>query len=50
MCVNHLTMVPTVVNVVANKGKDAYSGIISELICLKCRTLSVCVFFFNNNK
>lgn len=45
MCVNHLTMVPAVVNIVASKGKDTYTGFISEITCFKCRTLSVGVFF-----
>lgn len=41
MCVNHLTMVPAVVNFVTSKGKDTYTGFISDLICVKCATLSV---------
>ncbi|KRT86433.1 hypothetical protein AMK59_6, partial [Oryctes borbonicus] len=40
MCVNHLAMVPAVVNFVASKGKDTYSGFISDLICVRCATLS----------
>lgn len=41
MCVNQLTMVPTVLNIVASKGKDTYTGFMSEITCFKCRTLSV---------
>ncbi|KAF5272202.1 hypothetical protein FQA39_LY01284 [Lamprigera yunnana] len=37
MCVNHLTMIPMYLNVVASKGKDTYAGIISELNSVKTR-------------
>ncbi|XP_019869540.1 inositol-trisphosphate 3-kinase homolog isoform X3 [Aethina tumida] len=40
MCVNQTTMVPAVVNLVAMKGRDTYSGFISEFSCFKCRTFS----------
>ncbi|KAB0795033.1 hypothetical protein PPYR_11872 [Photinus pyralis] len=40
MCVNHLTMIPMYLNVVAAKGKDTYAGLISELNCVKCRVFS----------
>ncbi|KAK9877320.1 hypothetical protein WA026_017716 [Henosepilachna vigintioctopunctata] len=39
MCVNQIAMVPAVVNLVASKGKDTYSGFISELTCFKCRNV-----------
>lgn len=39
-------MVPAVVNIVASKGKDTYSGFISEITCFKCRTFSVGNIFF----
>ena len=41
MCVNQVAMVPAVVNFVASKGKDTYSGFISEFTCFKCRGFSV---------
>lgn len=34
-------MVPAVVNFVASKGKEGYSGFISEFACIKCRGFSV---------
>ncbi|KAJ3643020.1 hypothetical protein Zmor_025760 [Zophobas morio] len=40
MCVNQVAMVPAVVNFVASKGKDTYSGFISEFTCFKCRGFS----------
>ncbi|KAF5282353.1 hypothetical protein FQR65_LT14342 [Abscondita terminalis] len=40
MCVNHLTVIPMYLNVVASKGKDTYAGIISELNGVKCRVFS----------
>ncbi|KAL1501898.1 hypothetical protein ABEB36_007135 [Hypothenemus hampei] len=36
MCVSHIEMVPAVVNLVANKGRDTYSGLIQEFACFKC--------------
>lgn len=44
MCVNQYTMVPAVVNLVATKGRDTYSGIISEFTCFKCKSFSVSGF------
>lgn len=46
MCVNHVAMVPAVVNIVASKGKDTYSGFISEITCFKCRSFSVGICFY----
>lgn len=43
MCVNHFEMVPAVVNFVTNKGKESYNEFLSDLMCLKCKTLSVSV-------
>ncbi|KAJ8984774.1 hypothetical protein NQ317_003686 [Molorchus minor] len=40
MCVNQYTMVPAVVNLVATKGRDTYSGFISEFTCFKCKHFS----------
>lgn len=34
-------MVPAVVNLVATKGRDTYSGFISEFTCFKCKHFSV---------
>ncbi|XP_018319133.1 inositol-trisphosphate 3-kinase homolog isoform X2 [Agrilus planipennis] len=39
MCVSNIAMLPMYLNVVASKGKDAYTGLISELTCTKCRTI-----------
>lgn len=33
-------MVPAVVSLVANKGRDTYSGLIQEFACFKCKNLS----------
>lgn len=33
-------MVPAVVNFVTNKGKESYNEFLSDLMCLKCKTLS----------
>jgi hypothetical protein len=41
MCVNQIAMVPAVVNFMASKGKDTYSGFISEFGCFKCGGFSV---------
>lgn len=40
MCVNHLTMIPMYLNVVASKGKHTYAGLISELNYVKCKVFS----------
>ncbi|XP_072393091.1 inositol-trisphosphate 3-kinase homolog isoform X3 [Diabrotica undecimpunctata] len=40
MCVNQYTMVPAVVNLVATKGRDTYTGFINEFACFKCRSFS----------
>ncbi|KAJ8927417.1 hypothetical protein NQ314_020086 [Rhamnusium bicolor] len=40
MCVNQYTMVPAVVNLVATKGRDTYTGFISEFTCFKCKSFS----------
>ncbi|CAG9760595.1 unnamed protein product [Ceutorhynchus assimilis] len=40
MCVSHIEMVPAVVSLVANKGRDTYSGLIQEFACFKCKHLS----------
>lgn len=40
MCVSHFEMVPAVVSLVANKGRDTYSGFIQEISCFKCKNLS----------
>ncbi|VEN45973.1 unnamed protein product [Callosobruchus maculatus] len=40
MCVNHYAMVPAVVELVANKGRDTYAGLVQELTCFKCWSFS----------
>ncbi|CAH1115237.1 unnamed protein product [Psylliodes chrysocephalus] len=40
MCVNQYSMVPAVVNLVATKGRDTYTGFINEFACFKCRSFS----------
>ncbi|CAH1953823.1 unnamed protein product [Acanthoscelides obtectus] len=40
MCVNHYTMVPAVVELVANKGRDTYAGLVQELTCFRCWSFS----------